>query len=185
MNDSGDILSLLGIPREKIAFIDGFHVDEKEDKIVISLIDDCPSCPNCNSKNIKIHDYYKVIINNSIIKERLMHVEIDMRRHKCKDCGKTFKQSFSFYNPHETISVVTKLGIKESLKENVSYSFIARQYGVSTNTVIDIFDSMPRQPKLLLSEVICVDEFHFRFGEFLCALIINDSYLVKVVFLAL
>jgi|GEM_PF-7044848 len=43
MNDSGDILSLLGIPREKIAFIDGFHVDEKEDKIVISLIDDCPS----------------------------------------------------------------------------------------------------------------------------------------------
>lgn len=68
-----------------------------------------------------------------------MHVEIDMRRYKCKDCGKTFKQSFSFYNPHETISVVTKLGIKESLKEYVSYSFIARQYGVSTNTVIDIF----------------------------------------------
>lgn len=161
MNDSGDILSLLGIQKEKVAFIDGFHVDEKEDKIVISLIDDRPSCPHCNSKNIKIHDYYKVIINNSIIKERLMHVEIDMRRYKCKDCGKTFKQNFSFYNPGESISVVTKLAIKESLKENVSYSFIARQYGVSTNEVIDIFDSMPRQPKLLLSEVICVDEFHF------------------------
>ena len=40
MTDSGDILSLLGIPRDKVAFIDGFHIDENEDKIIISLIYD-------------------------------------------------------------------------------------------------------------------------------------------------
>ena len=51
MNDSGDILSLLGIPREKVAMIDGFHVDEKEDRVIISLIDDRPNCPFCNSQN--------------------------------------------------------------------------------------------------------------------------------------
>lgn len=165
MKDSGDILSLLGIQREKVAFIDAYHMNTSEDKMLISLIDDCHSCPNCGSANIKIHGYYKVNINNSIIKARLMHVEIDMRRYICKDCGKTFKQSFSFYSPGTNISVVTRLSILETLKETVSYSFVARQYGVSTNTVINYFDALPRQPRLYLGEVICVDEFHFRNRE--------------------
>ena len=161
MKDSGDILSLLGIQSEKVAFIDGFHIDEKEDKIIISLIDDRPNCPYCGSKNIKIHDYYKVNINNSIIKTRHMHVQIDMRRYKCKDCKKSFRQEFSFYKPGESISQVAKLGILEDLKESVSYSYVARQYGVSTNTVINFFDSLPRQPRLPMPQVMCVDEFHF------------------------
>ena len=71
MNDSGDILSLLGIPREKVAFIDGFHVDEKEDKIVISLIDDRPSCPYCNSKN--------TWITNKLLFKKLMNFFYLMR----------------------------------------------------------------------------------------------------------
>jgi len=161
MTDSGDILSLLGIPSDKVAFIDGFHVDGNEDKIIISLIDERPSCPFCRSNNVVIHDYYKVNINNSIIKTRLMHVEIDMRRYKCKDCKKSFKQSFSFYKSGESISQVTKIAILDELKENVSYSYVARQYGVSTNTVINYFDALPRQQRLQLPNVICVDEFHF------------------------
>ena len=165
MNDSGDILSLLGIQREKVAFIDAFHMNETEDKMLISLVNDCTSCPNCRSTNIKIHGYYKVNINNSIIKSRRLYVEVEMRRYKCKDCGKTFKQSFSFYSPGNSISVVAKLSILEALKENTSYSYIARQYGVSTNTVIKYFDALPRQPRLYLGEVICVDEFHFNNRE--------------------
>ena len=161
MTDSGDILSLLGIPSDKVAFIDGFHIDGNEDKIIISLIDERPSCPFCRSKNVVIHDYYKVNINNSIIKTRLMHVEIDMRRYKCKDCKKSFKQSFSFYKPGESISQVTKIAILDELKETVSYSYVARQYGVSTNAVINYFDALPRQQRLQLPNVICVDEFHF------------------------
>ena len=162
MNDSGDILSLLGVQREKVAFIDAFHMNTTEDKMIISLVDDCETCPHCGSTNIKVHGYYKVNINNSVIKSRLLRVEIDMRRYKCKDCGKTFKQNFSFYSPGSTISAVARLSILEALKESVSYSFIARQYGVSTNTVINYFDSLPRQPRLFLGEVICVDEFHFN-----------------------
>ncbi|MBR4377525.1 MAG: ISL3 family transposase [Bacilli bacterium] len=162
MIDSGDILSLLGIQREKVAFIDACHMNATEDKIIISLIDNRDTCPYCRSKNIAIHGYYKVNINNSIIKTRLLHVEIDMRRYKCKDCGKTFRQNFNFYSPGTSISTVAKISILEALKENISYSFIARQYGVSTNTVINYFDALPQQPRLQLGEVICVDEFHFN-----------------------
>ena len=165
MIDSGDILSLLGVPREKVALIDAFHTNEKEDKVTISLVDDRPCCPHCHSKNIKIHGYYKVNINNSIIKKRLMNVEIQMRRYRCKDCGTTFKEDFSFYKPRERISVVARASILDELKETASYSFIARQYGVSTNTIINYFDAMPRQPRLQLTPVICVDEFHFSNRE--------------------
>ena len=47
MNDSGDILSLLGVEREKVAFIDAYHMNTTEDKMLISLVDDCNSCPHC------------------------------------------------------------------------------------------------------------------------------------------
>lgn len=161
MIDSNNILSLLGIPSEKIAFVDSFRASEDLSFVEISLVDDRPKCPCCNSSNVKIHGYYKVTINNSIIKTQKLYVTVEMRRYICKDCGKTFKQTFPFYLPHKSISRAVEISIIEALKDNVSYTFIARQYDVAVNTVISIFDKLPRQPRLQLPEVVCVDEFHF------------------------
>lgn len=161
MDDSKGILALLGIPSEKIAFIDSMRISESEDSMFISLIDEREKCPYCGSEQVIIKGYYKVNINNSVIRSRHLHVEIEMRRYVCKNCGKTFKQNFSFYLPGKRISRAMEIAITEDLKELVTFTYLARQYDISSNTVIKIFDQIPRQPKLALPEVLCVDEFHF------------------------
>lgn len=161
MNNPDIILTLLGIPNEKVAFYDAYEGSNGYSRICLELVDDRPKCPRCDSNEITIHGYYNVLINNSIIRSRFTDVEIRMRRYKCKKCGKTFKENYSFYMPHKRISRATEIAIIEDLKECVSYSYIGRQYGLSRNTIINIFDSLPRQPREKLTQVICVDEFHF------------------------
>lgn len=161
MEDSNGILALLGIPSEKIAFIDSMRISENEDAMFISLIDERGKCPFCGSDEVIIKGYYKVKINNSVIRSRHLYVEIEMRRYKCKCCGKTFKENFSFYMPKRRISRAMEISITEDLKEMVTFTYLARQYDVSTNTIINIFDKIPRQPKLAMPNVLCVDEFHF------------------------
>ena len=161
MDNPKDILTLLGIPTDKVISFDYYDGVNEPSRINIELADDRYFCPNCGSNNVTIHGYYDVTIKNSIIRARKVYVEVRMRRYKCKDCGKTYKQPFSFYMPYRKISRASEIAIKEDLKECVSYTYIAKQYDVSANTIISIFDSMPRMPREKLTSVICVDEFHF------------------------
>lgn len=91
-----------------------------------------------------------------------------MRRFKCKNCNKTFKQSLNLSGKKKQISNNVLYLIKEELTLNQTFQSIAKNYDVSVNTVINIFDNMPDQPKEHLSEIICIDEFHFtnnKYGE--------------------
>lgn len=63
--------------------------------------------------------------------------------------------------PGRRISRAMEISIIEDLKEIITFTYLARQYDISTNSIINIFDRIPRQPKLALPEVLCVDEFHF------------------------
>jgi len=161
MIDSKEILTLLGIPTEKVYSFDYAEIENNRSIILIDLVDERTHCPKCFSRDLLIHGYYKVSIKNSIVKARKVTVEINMRRYRCKKCGKTFKESFSFYMPYKKISRATEIAIKEDLKNMVSYSYLAKQYNVSTKTIINLFDSIDRQPKTKLTECLCVDEFHF------------------------
>lgn len=161
MDNPNIILTLLGIPNEKVAFYDAYESSDGNSRIYLELVDERPSCPKCGSNESTIHGYYEVTINNSIIRAHRTLVEIRMRRYKCKKCGKTFKETYSFYMPYRKISRATEIAIIEDLKECVSYAYIGRQYDLSRNTIINIFDSLPRQPREKLTQVICVDEFHF------------------------
>ena len=161
MNNPIDILLLLGIPTEKIANYDFYQGNDGNQRLMLELTDVRSFCPRCGSHNILIHGYYDVTINNSIIHAHQTYVDIHMRRYRCKECGKTFKESFSFYLPHKKLSRAVELCINEALKEPVSYAFIGRQFDVTSHTVINIFDKVKRIPREKLAPVICVDEFHF------------------------
>ena len=161
MDNPNDILTLLGIPNEKVAFYDVYKSSNGYAEINLELVDERPSCPRCGSNDSTIHGYYETTINNSIIRAHHTYVEIRMRRYKCKKCGKTFKENYGLYMPHKRISRAAEIAIIEDLKECVSYAYLGRQYGLSRNTIINIFDSIPRQPREKLTQVICVDEFHF------------------------
>ena len=161
MQEPFEILSLLGIPLEKIKNYDCINWDKKESEIVLELVDDRSACKYCNKTHLRIHGYYFVNINNSVIKGRFVNVRIRMRRYKCLSCGRTFKESFGFYKPYCKISRAVEILIKEDLKKKRTYSDIALDYGISVNRVIQLFDQIGRIPRLSLTSTICVDEFHF------------------------
>jgi len=161
MLDSKNILALLGIPVEDVEFCDCAELGEGSSIIELTLVKKEEKCPFCGSTETIVHGYYNVWINNSIIRSHKTYVHIEMRRYKCKNCGKTFKQKFPFYKPHRQRSRAVEISIVEDLKERVTFSYIAKQYNLSVNEIINIFDSLPKQPKLALPSCICVDEFHF------------------------
>ena len=162
MNDAKDILTLLGIPSEKIKYF-STQIDGDYAIIYLELADLRGYCPRCKSSNIGIKDYYNVEINNTLIKHKNYRVNIRVRRYKCKDCGATFKQKYDFYEDNSSISTTLKGAILEDLKQRCTFTQIAKDHNVSLNTVRLIFDKfvLPQLP-LPLTEIICVDEFCFK-----------------------
>ena len=165
MNEANDILTLLGIPSEKIKYFT-CESDDKSSIVYIELIDQKGTCPHCGSTSIEIKDYYKVRINNSIIKHKNMIVELRVRRYRCKKCGKSFKQNYNFYNDGSSISNSVKAAILDDLKEKLTFTQIASDHNISPNKVKNIFDRniLPQLP-LPLTEIICIDEFCFKHSK--------------------
>src|SRR5574344_1034880 len=163
MEDLINILSLLGIPGDKVKSLQ--TLSDKESgitTILLELVDSRDSCPYCHeTEKIGIKDYYHVTINDSVVQHWNIVVDIRMRRYVCKNCGRTYKQSFSFYKPRARISITLHQTIVESLKDTKTFVQIAKECSVSPTEVLNIFDTLPRQPRLNFTDVLCIDEFHF------------------------
>lgn len=175
MFDSKDILSLLSIPSEEVSSFSVVKDTEEISFIDIELKDNRPCCPFCLSNKIVIKDYYKVRINNSIIRRQKLIVNINVRRYKCKYCNKTFKQKFGFYQDNSCISNEVINIIKNMLMNRVSMEYIAKEVSVSKQTIINILDKFPEPKRLPLGKVICLDEFHFsnanhKAGKYPCVI---------------
>lgn len=160
-----NILSLIGIPYEKVKAISS-NSEGEFTFVYVELNDVRPICPYCHKGNIVIKDYYTTHINNSIVKHQKMEVEIRMRRYKCKDCYKTFKQDYPITNKRDSISAQVKQAIIEDLKDRLTLKQIADDHHVSPSTVSKIFDTLVleeyAQP---LSKIICIDEFCYKHGS--------------------
>jgi len=165
MNEANDILTLLGIPSEKIKS-SMTEFAENNSVIYLELKDEKGFCPYCGSTSIEIKGYYRVRINNSIIKHKKMIVEINVRRYRCRLCKRTFKQQYEFYNKGDRISVAVKGAVLDDLKEKLTFTQIAKDHQSSINEIRMIFDNyvLP-QLALPLTEIICIDEFCFKHSK--------------------
>ena len=160
MIDSNDILTLLSIPGEEVLSSEIIKDTGDTTYVEIELKDNRPNCPFCFSNKIGIKDYYNVKVNNNIIKKHKLFVNIRVRRYKCKACSKTFKQSFTLYEDKSHISSRVKDVVREMLLDPISMQYIAKEMGVTRQTVINILDDMPDAERLKLPDVLCIDEFH-------------------------
>ena len=175
MIDSKDILTLLSIPCEDISNVEIISDTSEITFIDIELKDNRSSCPFCCQNNIAIKDYYNVKIKNSIIRKNKLYVTIRMRRYKCKYCNKTFKQEFKFYEDKNSISLTVKRIVQNMLMDRISMEYIAKELDISKQTVINILDELPEPKRLILPNVICLDEFHFsnanhKAGKYPCVI---------------
>ena len=175
MIDSKDILTLLSIPCEEVSNVEIISDTSEITFIDIELKDNRPFCPFCFQNNIVIKDYYKVKIKNSIIRKHKLYVEIKIRRYKSKCCNKTFKQNFNFYEDNQCISKNIKQICQLMLMDRVSMEYIAKELDINKKTVINILDELPEPKRLILPNVICLDEFHFsnanhKAGKYPCVI---------------
>lgn len=175
MIDSKDILSLLSIPSDNILNVSIISDTNDISYVDIELKDIRTNCPFCFSKKIGIKDYYDKHIKNSIIRHHKLIVNVHVRRYVCKKCKRTFKQSFYLSEDHESISYKTKEIAKTMLLDRISMEYIAKELSISKQTVINILDDMPNPSRLVLPNVICIDEFHFsnantKAGKYPCVI---------------
>ena len=70
-----------------------------------------------------------------------------------------FNDSLPSLDAKKTLSLPLKLNILEDLKEDMSFTTIARKRNVSIQTVIDIFESYVSFDRVPFGEVLCMDEF--------------------------
>ena len=59
----------------------------------------------------------------------------------------------------QSISLNLKLNILLDLKDDVTFTYIAKKRNVSIQTVIDIFESFIDMERIPFSDVLCLDEF--------------------------
>src|SRR5690606_11046505 len=94
-----------------------------------------------------------------------------------------FYEHNPFSAKHHKISVYTKLAILEQLKSHTqTYSSIAKQFNISTQSVINIFDDHVGAKRRRLPKVICTDEFFKSKGsKYKYALLMYDFTENKVI----
>lgn len=159
---ANDILTLIGIPGEKIQSCN-FEYKDDDCVIYVELKDIRPSCPHCGSSNVGIKDYYETRINNSIIKHKRTTVLIRTRRYICKKCKKTFKQNIGFTENKCSISNTVKLAVLDDLKDVLTIKQIAEDHQITPTSVRNIFEKGVLDPlRLQMPEILCIDEFCFQ-----------------------
>ena len=120
-------------------------------------------CPTCKSTNAIINDYDYVEINCSETNHITDTVRIKKVRFKCKDCNKSFTPVINGIKPYSRISDQSKTLIYKDFFLKLSFTDIANKFGLSVARIIQLFDELvPYVPRLLLPEVLCIDEIRFH-----------------------
>lgn len=157
------ILSLIGVETsliEKYEFL-----GENNNEIILSIklaSSEKDTCPKCGSSLRKIKDYtYKRYKYYGLVTKTIT-VVFAQKRFIC-DCGKTKMQHNPFIkrNSGYKVTLNIKKAIINLLKENLSSAFIAKQLGISDQTVLRVLNSI--NPKSGNSgQILCIDEFSYK-----------------------
>ena len=120
-------------------------------------------CPCCGSVTNKIKDYKPQKIRNKIFSNSNTTVIYRCRRYYCPSCGRSFVEKQTFTGSRKELSPSIVDQVLKALKPyNSTFSSVARQFGLSVTSVIDIFDKHVQMPPNPLPSVMCWDEFYFN-----------------------
>lgn len=119
-------------------------------------------CPHCSSHDVYINDYrfveYRCTENQNITDI----LRVKKPRFKCQKCGKTFTKSLEGINPYSNITNQVKQFIITDFSRPFTFTEIAKNYHISLNHVIKIFDGQVKfVPRLKMPRILCIDEIRF------------------------
>lgn len=183
MNDF--IIKLLDLKEKDLDFIESITKTESSDFIII-LKRSIQVCPHCGSLTDRIKDYKIRKLNHKVLIHSHSFIFYKQRRYCCKDCGKSFVEYSPFTGTRHILTASTVINILNDLKPYTStFSSVAKKYGVSVSTVVDIFDRHVQIKRKTLTHILCFDEFYFnRHAKKKYAFMIMDfskKYIIDIV----
>ncbi len=114
-------------------------------------------CPCCGNLTDKVHDYREQPIKDIPAFGKQIFIHLYKRRYRCS-CGKRFPENVDFLPRYHRMTNRLSLYIIDKLRNEVSFSSVAREVNLSVSSVIRVFDLVSYAPKKLPS-AISIDEF--------------------------
>lgn len=154
---TGKLLGLQGVEIKNIT--------EKEEMYEISIEQPRKTCicPCCGKETNRIHDYrYQRVKELSAFEKKVVLI-LRKRRYVCT-CGKRFAEPNSFLGKYQRMTQRAIVGLLDKLTDSRSYTSVAREFGISTSTVIRFFKNIQYSKPTKLPEVIGIDEFKGNSG---------------------
>lgn len=146
--------------------------DEKSIQIYLSLVVKEHVCPICGKKTRQIHYYRQQTVKDISCFGKQVSILLKKRRYRCK-CGKRFAEENTFLPRYHRMTNRLVVHVIDKLREERSFTSVAREVQLSVTTVIKIFD-MVSYSKATLPTVLSIDEFKGNTGGEKYQCIITD-----------
>lgn len=153
---------MLNLDPDEVELIEPIPSNDSQFDYRITLKKKDHFCPRCGCLTHRVKDYSIHKIKAKIFNTGPTTILYKCRRYLCKECGKTFVEHTTLTGDKKKISQNTAASILKDLKPyNSTFSSVAREYGVSVSSVIDLFDKYVQIDPNTISEIMCWDEFYF------------------------
>lgn len=152
--------------------IEKIETGEEKIEIYLSMSVKAHICPCCGKTTEQIHDYRQQSIKDIPGFGKQVYVILRKRRYRCS-CGKRIAEKNNFLPRYKRISGRLAAFVINQLREERSFTSVAREVNLSVSTVIRIFDCVS-YPKATLPAVLAIDEFKGNTGGEKYQCIITD-----------
>ena len=132
--------------------------NEKEIHIYAEMKRKAHNCICCGTATDTIHDYRKQVIKDIPAFGKRVTIVLRKRRYRCTHCGKRFLEKNDFLPKYHRMTNRLCAFVIDKLRDERSFTSVAREVNLSTSTVIRIFDLIS-YPKAELSTALSIDEF--------------------------
>ena len=121
-------------------------------------------CPVCGKKTSKVHDYRRQTIKDLPAFGTPVRIVVRKRRYACTECGKRFYEEIPYLTKYQRMTQRMIMKVLEELSDTKSFASVAREYGISVNTAIRIFDNVSYSRPEKLPAALSIDEFKGNTG---------------------
>lgn len=148
---------------EKLIGLQGVIIKEVEntsDKITIyaEMERKKHNCICCGKATDSVHDYKTQVIKDVPAFGKNVVIVLRKRRYRCNHCNKRFFEDNTFLPRYHRMTNRLVAFVLDKLREERSFTSVAREVHLSVSTVIRIFDLI-NYPKAKLPEALSIDEF--------------------------
>lgn len=126
------------------------------------FISEDENCPICGSLNLIKNGHIHKTVKHCVYSTSLIVVKCNFQTYKCKNCNHIFQEKNTFSPANISFSFESIFAILDELKyPNSSFESVARNFHISKQNVIDLFDRFfTYTPSNSLPVILSFDEKH-------------------------